>query len=693
MPILRAALLSAAAMLAACSIEPQAGAPVAAGATAPGDETASVTVRADHPFTLRLPAPEADTAGLSLQYRRNEGAWTAVEFHDFPLPQRELTLDFGGLAPGAPPPGWTMIGAATLEGADGGVLSAQARGGDGFALYDTLWPLDDFSYAAVFRLAETGPGAALVFGYESPENYARAVFDPEAGAIRVERVENGAARVLAQMTAEIARGVWLTAGVQGEDGVLTVELGDGEAVLELPRPGGLASERLGLHLPEGASAGIRSVEIAGEAATPRVSRVSTQGEAVFGEGETAWPIVIRRFADGALTNEAGDVFDFRLVDASGTPAADAPIRLTLTVPDNHLGGTFVETPGRIGPFEASNGDLYVIMEPAETDNLFMVVKSEDGGRSWAEIDGANRPATGDLEAVDARLVDGALHILHQITEEVVLHVFATSDHPETPDRWIATDRPVAEAEAMSQMASLAARPDGRLTAVFLGDRLYVTEQSEDRAWSPMRPLDPAAAHVTVGPQALAVPGGAVQVAYADTGGTVWLTTLEPGGAPSAPIEIARGAVTGEDDFGAVLPLARLEATGALVIAYRLSDGTLWERRLTGDALSDPRQITPGPVITNPVDSQQVAADLASGAGALAALFIEAETGSIYSTQYCLGGWTPPRLEVSGITGSWVRGAIYRDDAGAPVYRFVYDAGSNGGAGLNRYAEATLDRCG
>lgn len=32
---------------------------------------------------------------------------------------------------------------------------------------------------------------------------------------------------------------------------------------------------------------------------------------------------------------------------------------------------------------ASNGDLYFIMEPAETDNLFLMVTSSDGGRTWA----------------------------------------------------------------------------------------------------------------------------------------------------------------------------------------------------------------------------------------------------------------------------------------------------------------------
>jgi hypothetical protein len=99
-------------------------------------------------------------------------------------------------------------------------------------------------------------------------------------------------------------------------------------------------------------------------------------------GEFEWALVVRRFADGAVTNEPGDTFELRMVEAGGA-ARGAQLNpvLRFAVPPGHVGGTFVETPGRIGPWRAANGDLYFIMEPAETSNLFMMIKSTDHGAS------------------------------------------------------------------------------------------------------------------------------------------------------------------------------------------------------------------------------------------------------------------------------------------------------------------------
>ena len=41
-----------------------------------------------------------------------------------------------------------------------------------------------------------------------------------------------------------------------------------------------------------------------------------------------------------------------------------------------------------------------------------IVQSKDGGRSWREIDGRNRPQTGDLESVSGQMVEGRIHIVH-----------------------------------------------------------------------------------------------------------------------------------------------------------------------------------------------------------------------------------------------------------------------------------------
>ena len=91
-----------------------------------------------------------------------------------------------------------------------------------------------------------------------------------------------------------------------------------------------------------------------------------------GHGEFEWALVVRRFADGAVTNDEGDTFELRMVGADGTLLnSDRNPVLRLAISPGHVGGTFVETPGRIGPWRAGNGDLYFNMEPAETSNLFI----------------------------------------------------------------------------------------------------------------------------------------------------------------------------------------------------------------------------------------------------------------------------------------------------------------------------------
>ena len=94
------------------------------------------------------------------------------------------------------------------------------------------------------------------------------------------------------------------------------------------------------------------------------------------------------------------------------------------------------------------------------------------------------------------------------------------------------------------------------------------------------------------------------------------------------------------------------------------------------------------VVTDAVDSQQPGADVVPDGQALHALFIESSSRSIFGTTD-VRGWQPSRLEVDGIRGSWVRGNIFVRRNGATVYGYVYDGGSEGGSGMNRYAEIVL----
>ena len=47
------------------------------------------------------------------------------------------------------------------------------------------------------------------------------------------------------------------------------------------------------------------------------------------------------------------------------------------------------------------------------------------------------------------------------------------------------------------------------------------------------------------------------------------------------------------------------------------------------------------------------------------------------------------LRVDKILGSWIRGNVYTRPDGMKVYGYIYDADSDGGAGMNRFDEVVL----
>jgi hypothetical protein len=56
-----------------------------------------------------------------------------------------------------------------------------------------------------------------------------------------------------------------------------------------------------------------------------------------------------------------------------------------------------------------------------------------------------------------------------------------------------------------------------------------------------------------------------------------------------------------------------------------------------------------------------------------------------------GVWSPARPVVEDVRAQWVRGALVRRYDDSAAYGFVYDAGSDGGSGMNRYGEIALAR--
>ena len=410
-------------------------------------------------------------------------------------------------------------------------------------------------------------------------------------------------------------------------------------------------------------------------------------------GEFEWPLVVRRYADEAVTNEDGDTLEIRMVDVAGrTVNASRSAVVRFVIPPGHVGGTFVETPGRIGPWRASNGDLYFIMEPAETSNLFMMVKSTDDGRTWREVDGANRPPTRDLEAVDARQVGETIHILHEVSRSARYHSFRTSDHPTHPDSWAVRGELVANVAPVAQAAALEVRSDGSLVAFYVGPtRIHYSIRSSAGAWNPDKAIDSDVGPNLAGPQAVRGARDTVHLAYYGTDGTIWYRRLLADNTLTPRVQLASGAGTTRAEYGSVLPLLYIPERDTVVIVYRLADRRLWERRIVGDGSPTAAvRVTDRDVITDAVDSQQPGADAVLDGRTVHVAFIEQASRAIFSTDD-RAGWRSSAVREQNILGSWLRGQVYTRRDGARVYGYIYDAGSNGGAGMNRFGEIVLRR--
>lgn len=415
------------------------------------------------------------------------------------------------------------------------------------------------------------------------------------------------------------------------------------------------------------------------------------------QSEWEWPLVIRRFADGAVTNDGGDIFEFRMVDANNKPFENSksPV-LSLSVPPGHIGGTFIETPGRIGPFQASNGDLYFIIEPTETDNMLMMIKSTDNGRSWQEVDGRSRPGKGDLEGFAAVLSGHTIHMIHQQTNRTWHHSFRTSDHTTHPDTWEIRDHQIARHDAPpTQVASLAMRSDGSMVAVYGGPRkLHYKTRSADGVWDENeRTVDTDSDLVLSDPQIVVGADDEVHFAYYGNNGTAWYRKILPNGS------LTESQLVSSDlqpdpraKAGSILPLVFIPETNTLKVIYQHRSGYLWKSRIADNGpQSPPVQVSDRKVVYNAVDSEQAGADAIANGKTVHVLFIEDGSGNIYHT--CTdknGNWLPSTLLVDDINGSWIRGSVYTRLDGARVYGYVYDGGSGGGGGMNKFAELPLD---
>jgi hypothetical protein len=515
------------------------------------------------------PAASAEKQ-YQLQYQHNNGPWQLMPAENFPQPEKVLKLDFNASQGSDLNNAWQFLtgnaSSATItdDGNDTFLhLGSGAEATIALGRYETLW--DPAEYAVDIRLpAGEQSGAGLIFGYVDEQNYNRVELNTD-GIVSVERVVSGAAIRIAQGVTNIDFDRWNEVKIVLEENQAIVDYNDGALELTAAFDAAIPASVLGLFVPAQSTAEFDNLVIEGAPRSPRISIMASNtfqhgaptvnllagsdsefsgGSGVSfgdttrpwtqssGHSEWEWPVVIRRFADGAETNNNGDRFGFRMVTADGEPLASTanPV-VTVAVPPRHLGGVFVETPARIGPFAANNGDLYFLMEPAETDNMLMAVKSTDGGQSWQEVDGANRPATGDLEGFAAAQADGIIYMLHQTSNDVLLHALLTSDHATQPDSWTIQDERLASPEEPpTQVADIAIRSDGSLVGVYGGpQKIHVKIRSPDGLWGDEIVIDNDEPQNLSGPSLITGLDDVVHLAYTGDDGSAWYRRIQPDG--------------------------------------------------------------------------------------------------------------------------------------------------------------------
>jgi hypothetical protein len=199
-----------------------------------GELNENVTVYADQPFRIRFelerpPGPARDHQ-FRLQYRRNSGIWTNVEAHDFPHPERDISVDFSRFEAGTQPDGWTVVkgnssGMAVATDNHQNVLRVNTDQEPLIGLYSPPWEATEIG--SQFRLApDNQNGIAFVTGYADINNYCRIQLDPTPGAIRVSHFIDGKETKLAEEHAEIPLGQWLEIEIQNENRIIEVNFQD-----------------------------------------------------------------------------------------------------------------------------------------------------------------------------------------------------------------------------------------------------------------------------------------------------------------------------------------------------------------------------------------------------------------------------------------------------------------------------------
>lgn len=429
------------------------------------------------------------------------------------------------------------------------------------------------------------------------------------------------------------------------------------------------------------------------------------------ETEFEFCLMIMSFHDGPTQNVVSDTLEFRVVESDGTVFGGTYTNPVVTVSETagYIGGTFAETPCRIGPYVDTNGNIYAIIEHAESENNVVVIKSTDGGDTWREQDGAGRPTTVDMEGVDMVKVGDTLHVLHQEGADVLYHRFTMSDHGSTPDEWTIIDEAVdTVTEFGTQCCTLAVLADGSIRGFYVDgvspNRVRYKTRSTGGTWGSQNSVDDEANKDMISPFCVLGASDLVHLIYKDNTsgeGEIFHRSLNSSDTLSARETISTGIdAAGSGDNVPYAPPVFYDDSGVEVIAILYQkDGSAALAEMFSKFIRD--DASPGSEATatdNDVErdqggSHQTIASATVDGKTVHLLYSENSTTDIWHAQNTdEGGWGTDVELKDAVTAEWVRAEVFTHSSGNggdKVIGYIWDDGSNGGTGRIKYNEVIL----
>ncbi len=425
------------------------------------------------------------------------------------------------------------------------------------------------------------------------------------------------------------------------------------------------------------------------------------------ETEFEFCIMLMSFHDGPTQNVDGDTLEFRVVESDGTVFTGTYTNPTITISETpgYIGGTYPETPCKIGPYVDANGNIYVLIEPAESQNDPIMIKSTDGGDTWREMDGAGRPTTNDLEGLDVVQVGDTLHILHQEGSEVVFHRFTMSDHATTDDEWTIIDEAVDTVTTTSdQVCTLAVLADGSIRGFYADGgspmRVFYKTRSTGGTWGSRQTLDTEASKNFIAPFCVMGENDLVHVIYKDDTlgeGEIFHRSLNSSDTLSARESIASGVDTGStSDRVPFVPPVYWDSSGEekIMILYQITGEKLFAKVITDDG-SPSSQVTMSDldVERNEGGNHMVIAHAALDGTVVHVVYSELSVmDGWHGQEGDEGGWGTDVEILPDVTMHWVKTNVFTHspaNGGNTVLGIVWDNGSDGGTGRIFYDEVVL----